>query len=70
MLIIKCLNVIEYVLPRILYGLVRLSSVTFVLEKVEEAFGNSFVMTAAPAAHAVFEIVLLEERSPVDTVGL
>ena len=55
------LDVVEYVLPRVVSGLVGFASDAFALEQVEEAFGNSIVVTVAPAAHAVFEIVLLEE---------
>jgi hypothetical protein len=34
---------------------------TLALQEAEEAFCNSVVMTVSAAAHAVFEIVLLQE---------
>ena len=59
--IIEHLDVVEYVLLRFVSGFVSYAPYTFTLQEIEEAFCNSIVMTVAPAAHAVFEIVLLEE---------
>jgi len=59
--VVEHLNVVEQVLPRIVSGLLGFASDAFAFEQVEQASGNSIVMTVAPAAHAVFEIVLLEE---------
>jgi hypothetical protein len=42
----------------LVFGFVGFASDTFALEQIEEAFGNSIVTTVAPAARAVFEIVL------------
>ena len=59
--IIEHLDVVENIRPCVVSGLVGSASNTFALEQVEEAFCNSIVMTVAPAAHAVFKIVLLQE---------
>ena len=54
-------NVFEHILPGVISGLVGFAPDSFALEQVEEAFGNSIVMAVSHAAHAVFEIVLLQE---------
>ena len=59
--IIDYLDVVEYILLRVISGLVGFAPDSFALEQVEEAFGNSIVMAVSHAAHAVFEIVLLQE---------
>ena len=59
--VIEHLNVVEYILPRFVSGFVGFTPDAFALQKVEEAFGNRVVMAVASAAHAVFEIVLLQE---------
>ena len=59
--IVEHLDVVEYILPRIASGFVCSAPDTFALQEVEEAFCNCVVMTVSAAAHAVFEIVLLQE---------
>ncbi len=59
--VIEHLNVIEHVLPRVNFCLVGFTSDTFALEQVEEALGDSVVVTVSTAAHAVFKIVLLQK---------
>lgn len=59
--IIEHLDVVEYILPRVVSGFVSSASETFALQEIEEAFGNSVVMAVPSAAHAVFKIVLLQE---------
>jgi len=57
--VIERLDLVEYVLPRFISDFVGFVSDAFALEQVEEALGNSIVMTVSPAARAVLEIVLL-----------
>lgn len=60
--IVQHLDEIEDVLPRIISGPVGLAPDALALEEVEEALSNSIVVTvASAAAHAVFEVVLLQE---------
>ena len=64
--VVEHLDVVEDVLSRDISGPVGFSPDALTLEEVEEALSNSIVVTVAPAAHAVFEVVLLQERDPVD----
>jgi hypothetical protein len=59
--IVEHLNVVEYVLPRIISGFVGFAPDAFALQEVEEAFGDSVVVAVPSATHAVFEIMLLQE---------
>ena len=59
--IVEHLNVVEYILPRVVSGFVVFAPDSFALQEVEEAFCNSVVVTISSAAHAVFEIVVFEE---------
>jgi hypothetical protein len=58
--VVEHLDVVECILPRIASGFYVLR-LTLALQEAEEAFCNSVVMTVSAAAHAVFEIVLLQE---------
>jgi hypothetical protein len=68
--IVEHLDVIEDVLPCFVSDYVGSAPHTFALKEVEEALGDSVVMAVSPAAHALFEIVLLHECSPVDAIEL
>ena len=68
--VIEHLDVVEDVLPCFISGSVGSASDAFALQEVEEAFGNSVVVAVSPSAHAMFEIVLLQECGPVDAVEL
>ena len=59
--VIEHLDVAEHILPCFISGPVGFAPDTFALEQVEEALSDSVVMAVSPAAHAVFEIVLLQE---------
>ena len=59
--VVEHLNVVEYILPRIISGFVGFAPDAFALQEVEEAFGNCVVVTVSSAAHAMFKIVLLQE---------
>ena len=51
--VIEHLDLVEYVLPRVVSGLVGFAPDAFAIEKNEEALGNSIVMTVTPSAHAL-----------------
>lgn len=59
--VVEHLDVVEDILTRIDSGFVCYAPDTLAPQEVEEAFRNSIVMTVSAAAHAVFEIVLLQE---------
>ena len=59
--VIEHLDVVEYILPRVVSGFVNSAPDTFALQEVEEALSNRVVMAVPSAAHAVFEIMLLQE---------
>ncbi|SFG57789.1 hypothetical protein SAMN04488517_1071, partial [Jannaschia rubra] len=63
--VVECLDVLEHVLPRGLWGRAGPWPDPFPLEKLEEAFRDCAVMTISASAHAGFEIVLRQECSPV-----
>ena len=56
--IVEHLNIVENILPRIISGFVGFASDAFAFQEIEEAFGDSVVVTVSPAAHAVFEVVV------------
>ncbi len=68
--VVEHLDIIEDVLSCVVSGFVGSASDAFALQEVEEALGDRVVVTVSPAAHAVFEIVLFQECSPVDAVEL
>ena len=59
--VIEHLDVVEYILPCVVSGFVNSAPNTFALQEVEEALSNRVVMAVPSAAHAVFEIMLLQE---------
>ena len=59
--IVEHLDVVEYVLSCFISGLVDFAPNAFAVKEVEEAFGNGIVVTVAPAAQGVFQIVLFQE---------
>jgi hypothetical protein len=59
--VIEHLDVVEYILPRVVSGFVSSSPDTFALEQVEAAFSDGVIMAISPTPHAVFKIVLLQE---------
>ncbi len=63
--VIEHLDVVENILPGTVSGFVGSAPDTFTLQEVEEAFGNRVIVAVPSAAHAVFKIMLLQERCPV-----
>jgi hypothetical protein len=64
--IIEHLNIVEYILPRIISGFVSAAPDTFTLQEVKEAFGNGVVVAVSSTAHAVFEIMVSQKCRPID----
>src|SRR5690606_9540054 len=63
--IVEHLDVIEHVLTRLIARAVDFPAYPLSLQQVEEALSHRVVMTVAPTAHRVNQIVVLEERIPV-----
>ena len=67
--VVEHFYILEYVLPRFISGLVDFAPDAFAHNEVEEAFGNGYRrsfasrldMAVSPAAHGVFQNVLLQE---------
>lgn len=59
--IVEHLDVVKQILPRVVSGFVNSAPDTFALQEVEVALSNRVVMAVPSAAHAVFEIMLLQE---------
>jgi hypothetical protein len=64
--VIEHLDVVEYILPRVVSGFVNSAPDRFTLKEFEEALINRVVIAVSSAAHAVFEIALLQESGLVD----
>ena len=65
--IVEHLNIIEHILSGILSGFVGLASYPFPLEQIEKALRDGTIVAVPAPAHGMFQIVSLEERSPIHT---
>ena len=59
--VVEHFDVVEYVLPCFKSGLISFAPDALTLQQIKEAFGDGIVVTVTPAAHAVFDVVLLQE---------
>ena len=64
--IVEHLDVVEHILSGVGSCLVGSASYPLLLEQVEEVLGNGIVVTVPTSAHRVFQIVMLQERCPVN----
>lgn len=64
--VIEHLDVIEHLLPGFFAGSIVSPPDPFALEQVEEALGDSIVVTVSATAHRVLKIVGAQEGDPVD----
>ena len=63
--IVEHLDVIEDILPGLGTCCVDLSTNALALDELKEAFSNSVVVAVTSAAHALLQIVGIEEIAPV-----
>jgi len=63
--IVEHLDVIEDILPGIGTCCIGLSTNALTLDKLEEAFSNSVIVAVTSPAHALLQIVSIEEIAPV-----
>src|SRR5690606_36228850 len=63
--VIEHLDIIEHILPRLYTCFVGPAPYSLTFEQIEEALGDSVVVTVSPPAHRVLQIVCPEERRPV-----
>src|SRR5690606_3772835 len=63
--VVEHLDVVEDIGSGLLPGGVDTTANPFALEQLEKAFGHGIVMTIAPAAHAGFKPVSLQEVAPI-----
>ena len=59
--IVEHLNVVEHALPGIGSDFIGPACYPFVLEQVEEVFGDCVVMAVPASAHRMFQIVMFQE---------
>ena len=64
--IVEHLDVVEYILSGVGSCLAGSASYPLSLEQVEEVLGNGIVVTVPTSAQRVFQIMLLQERCPVN----
>lgn len=62
--IVEHLDVFEHIPACLVARAVDLAADTLALEQVEDALGDSVVMTVAATAHRALQIVVFQERSP------
>ncbi len=63
--IVKHLDVIEDILPCLVPCAVSLASDPFPFQELEEALGDGVIMAVSSSAHALLQIVLVQEVAPV-----
>lgn len=68
--IVKDFDVIEDICPGQIAGFVDAFADTFLFQTAKERFGDCVIPTISAPAHALFEIVRLQEIAPVVTAEL
>lgn len=68
--IVKRLDIVKDILPCLIASAIGLSSNPFPLEQLKEALDDSVVVTVPATAHALLQIVLVQEIAPIVTAEL
>jgi hypothetical protein len=68
--IVEHLDIVEDILPCLIAGAISLPPNSFSLEQLEKALGDGVIMAVPAPAHALLQIVLVQEVAPIVTAEL